>query len=308
MAIPNMSDEQMRTALKELEQALYNHDQWAETLYGTLICRLAPDDRDLSRDAHHNCRFGQWYYKSGGIALGNHPGFAEIGLEHERMHQYATSILRSSVDGVPISIKDYERFVSALKRLRLEIASVQRELEGALFSLDPLTGTPSRVDMLRKLREQQEFVRRNHTCAVAMMDLDHFKSINDNYGHSVGDKVLTGFAHYIMARLRPYDKIFRYGGEEFLICLPDTDAQTGLGIVDRLRNDLASLPFETENKGSFHVTVSFGLAPLDAELSVERSIDRADKALYVAKSRGRNRVVGWDASMDDSPSATGASL
>ena len=62
MAIPTISDEQMRTALKELEQASYNHDQWAETLYGTLICHLAPDERDLARDSHHRCRFGQWYY------------------------------------------------------------------------------------------------------------------------------------------------------------------------------------------------------------------------------------------------------
>lgn len=307
MAIPIMSDEQMRTALKELEQALYNHDQWAETLYGTLICRLSPDERDLSRDAHHNCRFGQWYYKSGNVALGNHSGFAEIGIEHERMHQYATSILRSSMDGVPISIKDYERFVTALKRLRLEIATVQRELEGALFNLDPLTGTPSRVGMLSKLREQREFARRKRTCVVAMMDLDRFKSVNDTYGHTVGDKVLAGIARYIMAHLRPYDMMFRYGGEEFLICLPDTDTQVGLDILDRLRKELASLRFEAENKGSFHVTVSFGLALLDAELSVERSIDRADKALYVAKSSGRNRVVGWSASMDDVSSATEAS-
>lgn len=303
MVIPTMPDEQMRTALKELEQASYNHDQWAETLYGTLICRLTPDDRDTDRNAHHTCRFGQWYYGSGNAALKNYPGFSEIGLEHERMHQYATSLLRASVDGVPISIKDYERFLTALKRLHLEISSVQRELESALFNLDPLTGTPSRLGMLSKLREQQEFVRRNHACTIAMMDLDLFKSVNDKYGHLVGDKVLIGFAHYIMAHLRPYDKVFRYGGEEFLICLADTDLETGSVIIERMREELASLPFEADGKVSFNVTVSFGIALLDADISVEQSIDRADKALYVAKAKGRNRVVSWEPSMNECPTA-----
>ncbi len=301
MAIPILSADQMRSALKELEQALYNHDQWAETLYGTLICRLTADERDSSRESHHLCRFGQWYYKAGHAALAAHPGFAEIGLEHERMHQYAATLLRSSANGVPISINDYERFVTALKRLKLEISTLQHELESSLFNLDPLTGTPSRIGMLSKLREQQEFVRRDHPCTIAMMDLDHFKPVNDSYGHLVGDRVLVAFATYIMAHLRPYDRIFRYGGEEFLICLADTDIDTGRLIIDRVREELSSLPLDGNGKGPFHVTVSFGIAPLDCDLPVERSIDRADRALYVAKETGRNRVVAWDASMNETP-------
>jgi diguanylate cyclase (GGDEF)-like protein len=91
--------------------------------------------------------------------------------------------------------------------------------------------------------------------------------------------------------------VYRYGGEEFLICLTDTDVETGHAIVDRLREELASLPFEASGKGKFHVTASFGLAALDPDMAVERSIDRADKALYRAKAEGRNCVVGWDASM-----------
>lgn len=303
MSIPNMPDDVMRAALKELEQASYNHDQWAETLYGTLICRLTPDERDISAEAHLSCRFGQWFHKAGATLLKEHPGFAEIGLEHERMHQYATGLLRASMGGVPIALRDYDRFVTAMKRMRLEIAALQRDLEIALFNLDPLTGTPSRVEMLRVLREQQEFVRRNHACMIAMMDLDHFKDINDTYGHVAGDKVLKSFARHAMARVRPYDRVFRYGGEEFLICLPDADTQLGLDILGRLNDELASLPFEAEGNGTFHVTVSFGLAPLDGQLPVEQSIDRADRALYAAKALGRNRIVSWDGSMNGPPAA-----
>ena len=305
MATPILPDELMRTALKELEQAVYNHDQWAENLYGTLICRSTPDERDVSPDAHHQCRFGQWYHKAGTTILKNHPGYAEIGIEHERMHQYATSLLRASISNVPISFKDYERFLTALKRLKLEIATVQNELQTALFNLDPLTGTPSRTGMLSALREQLELVRRNHTCAIAMMDLDRFKAINDKYGHIAGDKVLIGMAHYIMAHLRPYDKVFRYGGDEFLICLPDTDQQTAHDIASRFVVELGSLPFAADGKGEFHITASFGLTTLAFDIPVEQSIDRADKALYVAKMQGQNRVVVWDPSMNEEAERTG---
>lgn len=298
MTLPNISDEQMHQALKELEQALYNHQQWADALYGTLICRLTPDQRDVSPEAHRLCRFGQWYYGAGVAMLEQHSGFREVGIEHERMHQYASGLLQSSSTGVPISITDYEHFVTTLKRLHLETSTILHELKDALSNLDPLTGTPGRVGMLTKLREQQELVKRKiHSCAIAMMDLDHFKAVNDEYGHVIGDKVLTNIARYIMTHLRPYDKIFRYGGEEFLICLPDTDLQAGHNIVDRLREELGSFSHTATGKAIFHVTVSFGVALMDPDLPVEQSLDRADKALYVAKAMGRNRAITWNASM-----------
>ncbi len=300
MPIPNVSNDEMREALKELAQATYNHDQWAEGLYGTLICGLTPDERDLSEDAHRLCRFGQWYYQSGSALFEHHAGFAEIGVEHQRMHECVTHILQRFSRKQPIPIEDFERFVSALKRLRLEIATVQHEIQETLFNLDPLTGTPSRFAMLTKLREQQQFVRRGvHDCTIAMMDIDHFKEVNDTYGHVVGDHVLTGVAHLLMANMRPYDRVFRYGGEEFLICLSDTDLKTGHDVIDRLRAEIEVLAQNSDEKGAFTVTVSFGMALLDAELAVEQSIDRADKALYVAKEQGRNRVVDWNPSMNE---------
>jgi diguanylate cyclase (GGDEF)-like protein len=300
--IPNISSEQLRKALKELEQASYNHEQWAEMLHSTLICRLPPDQRDVADDSHRLCRFGQWYYKVGVVEFECHPGFTEIGIEHERMHRAATHLLQLSMQGEHIATIDYDRFVAALKRLRLEIATAQHELRDALFNVDPLTGTPSRVGMLTKLREEQELVKRRvHPCVVAMMDLDHFKTVNDSYGHSVGDKVLVAKSAYIMAHLRPYDKVFRYGGEEFLICLPDTDLQAGHSVIDRLRAELGALPHEAQGKGAFFVTTSFGLTLLDANLPVEQSIERADRALYAAKAAGRNRTADWDASMGALP-------
>lgn len=298
MAIFNMTDDEIRSALKELDQATYNHLQWAEALNSTLICRTAPDPRDLSADAHHNCKFGQWYDKAGYGALDHVIGFEGTGVEHERMHQYATVLFRSLVDGTPILIADYQRFVAALKQLQLQIAIVQRELTDALLNLDPMTGIPNRSGMQTKLREQQTLAKgQARPCAVAMMDLDYFKDINDKYGHVVGDKVLIAIAHYVLEHLRPDDKVFRYGGEEFLLLFPDTGLREAVEIIERLRNDLSSLRHRAPGEEIFHVNVSFGLTMMDPNATVQESVDRADRALYAAKAAGRNRTVSWDASM-----------
>ena len=304
MTLPNMSSESMRNAITELEKALYNHEQWSENLYATLACRLPPDERDLSAEAHHNCRFGQWYYGAGAQAFAGHAGFLQIESEHERMHRFAARLLQCSARGQVNSLQDYEQFVTAMKRLRLEIATLRHELEDALYNLDALTGTPGRIGMLTRLREQQELVKREVlACCLVMMDLDHFKAINDYYGHVAGDAVLVEFARHVASHLRPYDKLFRFGGDEFLICLPATELPEGRDIVDRLRKQLGALEHQGGGKESFRVTVSFGIAQLDPELPVEQSIDRADKALYLAKATGGDRIAVWDASMRMSPAA-----
>ena len=298
MAVFNMSDEEIRSALKELDLASYNHLQWAEALNNTLICRTSPDPRDLSADAHHNCKFGQWYDKAGYGALNHLAGFEGMGVEHERMHRSATILLRSLADGAAILAEDYQRFVGSLKQLQLQISIVHRELTDALLNLDPLTGIPNRSRMMTKLREQHTAAKdQARSCVVAMMDLDDFKSVNDKYGHDVGDRVLIAIAHYVMEHLRPDDKVFRYGGEEFLLVFPDTGLQEAVGILDRLRNELASLKHRVHGEEIVRVTVSVGLTQMDAEAPAQVSVDRADKALYAAKAAGRNRTVAWDASM-----------
>lgn len=302
MVFPNISEDMMRMALRELEQASYHHEQWAEKVHGTLVCRAVPDELDLGPAAHCRCRFGQWYYQTGSIALTKHPGFRELGVEHERMHQCAAHLLQSLKDGGAVERGDYDRFVGALKRMNLEMSNLREELQRSLFNLDPLTGAASRIGMLTALREQQEYVRRSHACVVAMLDLDHFKSINDSYSHMVGDTVLVDVARWILKHLRPYDRMYRFGGEEFLLCLPETDATTGADILNRFIAGIAALPFAVEGKGDFRVTASVGLADLGAHLPVERSIERADRALYLAKAEGRNRVVVWEPSIDEMPS------
>lgn len=294
----HLSQEEMHTAISELDQALYTHEQWTEEIYAALVCHLQPDERDIDEESYRQCRFGQWYYPRVSSKLADRPGFREVAEEHKRMHQHAAGLLKASAERMPISLADYERFVSSLKRMRLEIQSLKHDLEVALYNIDPLTGVPGRLQMLEKLREFREFVVREiHPCTVAMLDIDKFKTVNDVHGHLVGDRVLVAVAGYVQSHLRPYDILFRYGGEEFLLCMPDTDLESGREICDRLRGELGTLVHEADGNKNFNVTVSMGIAELGADFSVEEAINRADQALLAAKEAGRNRVLAWDVSL-----------
>jgi diguanylate cyclase (GGDEF)-like protein len=130
--------------------------------------------------------------------------------------------------------------------------------------------------------------------SVAMIDIDHFKKINDSYGHQMGDQVIRSLAWFLRKRLRKADLIGRYGGEEFLLVLPRADADQAADVLDRIRHDFSQIKYPF-NETSFNVTVSGGIAQLQAQLhaqtSAESLIKQADEALYQAKHAGRNRLV-----------------
>jgi diguanylate cyclase len=143
-----------------------------------------------------------------------------------------------------------------------------------------------------ELREQHALVRRGlQECSLAMVDIDFFKAVNDTHGHAMGDAVLRSVAQYLQANIRPYDQLYRYGGEEFLLCLPETSVAAAVGLTERLRAGVAAQSIGNSTDGpGIRVTASFGVAALDGSLPVEKAIERADQAMYGAKSAGRDRV------------------
>jgi len=292
------STEELQTVLLQLDQAIYNHEQWSKGLDRTLICKSHCDQRDVSPEAHRQCQFGQWYYTHAPAKLQQLPAFVAIEAEHARMHQLATRLLMAVAVGKTISPYEYDNFAQTLERLRLQLHSLKRELNDQLYNRDPLTGVNTRIGLLTELREQHELVKRRvQPCGLVMMDLDLFKAVNDGHGHPAGDQVLVETAVFLMEHLRTYDKVFRYGGEEFLICLPNMDAAVSVGVAERLRNELAQNAFSLADGANIQVTASFGVAELDPNLPVEATLDRADKALYAAKGAGRNCARAWDPAM-----------
>jgi two-component system cell cycle response regulator len=129
--------------------------------------------------------------------------------------------------------------------------------------------------------------------AFVIMDIDYFKAVNDTYGHDVGDEVLREFAHRIGANIRGIDLACRYGGEEFVVVMPETDAAFAFTVAERLRKSVETTPIEISRAPySLTITISIGIAALEGEGdTAEALLRRADQALYSAKRNGRNRVV-----------------
>ncbi|WP_126447298.1 GGDEF domain-containing protein [Sulfuricystis multivorans] len=165
----------------------------------------------------------------------------------------------------------------------------QREQLQRLASLDALTGIHNRRGLLRELERARRILARDGRAhGLLILDLDHFKQINDRFGHARGDEVLIRFARLLANSLRPHDRLFRYGGEEFVVLTQAEDAGTLRAIAEKLR--LAAENGLDDGHGQA-VTTSIGGAILRTDESIETWLARADGALYLAKHGGRNRVV-----------------
>ena len=170
--------------------------------------------------------------------------------------------------------------------------NVQLSLEMAIT--DQLTGLHNRRYMSRHLDNLLANARRGgRRLAFVIMDIDHFKQVNDTYGHDIGDEVLKEFAGRIAANVRGIDLACRYGGEEFVVVMPDTDVAFACSIAERLRQTVEANPVKVSRApGALNVTISIGIARMEGEGdTAEALLHRADQALYRAKRSGRNRVV-----------------
>jgi diguanylate cyclase (GGDEF)-like protein len=172
----------------------------------------------------------------------------------------------------------------------VELRSAYQRIE-ELAELDELTGSFNRRCIMRLLQGEIARAHRNNTpCSVALIDLDWFKRINDAHGHPTGDEVLRTFAITTFANIRSIDKFGRYGGEEFLLLLPDTANEVAVRSLDRLRAIIAELDWTALSAG-MSVTISAGVATLVPDETPDALLARVDSALYTAKERGRNRIA-----------------
>ncbi|MCK1488654.1 GGDEF domain-containing protein [Bradyrhizobium sp. 193] len=177
-----------------------------------------------------------------------------------------------------------------LYRRSIELKAAYQRIE-ELAELDELTGSYNRRCIMRLLDAEIEKSRQTSTpCAIALIDLDWFKRINDAHGHPVGDEVLRTFAITIFANIRPADCFGRYGGEEFLLLLPGTDGDAASRTLDRLRGIVADLDWSAFSPG-MRVTISAGVVTLRDNDTADTFLVRADSALYSAKAQGRNRIA-----------------
>ena len=186
-----------------------------------------------------------------------------------------------------------------LQGLAERVAHMEQEAQGYREHLeeqrqkaliDPLTGLPNRAAWGERLaHEVEQWQQHGNMLLVAMLDLDHFKRINDGYGHLAGDKVLKIIATQLRKRLRPNDFIARFGGEEFVLLMPATSMAVGMQLANTLRAAIEACPFHFKGE-PVTVTVSIGLAAFKPGERSDQVLKRADQALYRAKAAGRNTI------------------
>jgi diguanylate cyclase len=216
-------------------------------------------------------------------------------------------VLESHLEGLLGTMDEHQQqrdqreqeVAARLKGLAERVANMEQEAQGYREHLevqrqkalvDPLTGLPNRAAWSERLdHEVNAWHQRGNSLSLAMLDLDHFKRINDGYGHLAGDKVLKIIANVLRKRLRPNDFIARFGGEEFVLLMPDSSLSDALAVGEVLRAAIAACPFHFKGE-PVTITVSMGVAQLQPSERSELALKRADEALYRAKAAGRNQV------------------
>ncbi|MDX1573456.1 MAG: GGDEF domain-containing protein [Methylophaga sp.] len=224
-------------------------------------------DIKFGNTAHHNCHY-------------------QLEIDKQTLGKLTLSRGRRFTDDEILLIEDLLcKLVYPLRNCQ----QYQQALDAAMT--DKLTGMPNRESFDRHLDREIDLSKRLHLpLSLLVVDIDNFKMINDAYGHSSGDRALTLIAETLINCLRRSDIAFRYGGEEFTVVLSHCDLNTAAQVAERLRNAVSQLLCHDGSR-SFSLTVSIGLAQIKADENSYQLFDRADKALYQAKTEGRNRII-----------------
>ena len=182
----------------------------------------------------------------------------------------------------------YDTTEVALKKKALEDSNEQLN---QISRTDPLTGINNRRHWTEQLDARlAQFKRYGNVCSLIMFDIDHFKRVNDNYGHVAGDQVIQMVATTAQSCIRELDCLGRYGGEEFGLLLPETDTKGALILAERIREKISAQAVSTDSNTDIQVTISLGIAELSEQVTTEESwLEFADQALYKSKENGRNR-------------------
>ena len=218
----------------------------------------------------------------------------------EEIGEALNNLLFSLREEKTTSRKQFEKIEYLNRELLSSLENLDtrnREIQDLVIT-DKLTGLYNRNYLTTVLDDEiLRFERGNNPLTVMMIDLDDFKSVNDTYGHTYGDKVLSSFGIMLHKNLHKYDRSFRYGGEEFVVVLPDTDATMAWIVAERIKKIFEKEPFVFDTKDgtrkTVSLTLSIGLAGYKRGMSPGALMEQADEAMYKAKSEGKNKVIRY---------------
>lgn len=267
------------------QAALFN---WENGLIYALVSRTNNIESYLLNDSE----FGLWFRHKCGQYFGQQPEIDKIG----QLIEDIDGMLKKDVDGEGNELELIQSLLSDIRAKTMIINNLFSSLFDDASRLesgkDALTKLLNRRFMSTILKHEVKLVMANgRNLSVVMLDVDHFKKVNDTWGHSAGDDVLRHVATILTDSTRPNDYVFRYGGEEFLIVYLEFNPHQTLSFVEAIREKIHSTPCEMPDGHMLQVSASFGVSHFRGHPDYQQMVDEADMALYDAKNSGRNRVV-----------------
>lgn len=298
MVIPDAASHRSRheAIVNAIDRAVRQIDDRLVRFHRSAVSKVRPDEDLLHLGAHGASEFGAWYEERKQNPPLDQPAFETLVALHESLLNHLALLAERAWKTEKVPVEEYDALLDKVTAFHDQAIRLSKAFQAAISDIDPLTGAQTRQVMQRDLKREVVRARRSGSPAcIALADIDHFKLINDTHGHGVGDQVLAAVSTSLIDNLRPYDSVYRYGGEEFLICLPDTGPEEARRVLERVRARIAKETFTSDDGREVSLTVSFGVTMLNPRRSIPEVVERADKALYVAKEAGRNRVEVWRA-------------
>ena len=284
----NIND--LDNSLSELNTAIKDHYEWAAKILSLNLLGGEADEEIMHPESHSHCRFSKWLtLRLEGEAL-NMEMISLIDRQHTDMHDVARELMQSIVSKT-VTKELVQRYHIAQQRLIESLDQYKEYLFSYRNLHDALTGLPLRHLLYREfplIRSRCQNSDRH--VYVLMMDIDRFKSINDTWGHNAGDDVLRAVALTLRAATRDNERIYRFGGEEFITLLTAQNDEDACLAAQRMRKHLESHAIKITGS-TIHVTVTGGLTRVRSKDSLHDAIGRADKAMYYGKNTGRNRCI-----------------
>jgi diguanylate cyclase (GGDEF)-like protein len=290
--MPNLPTE-ADTFITELDAAVDAHMSWTRRIVRCAVLRTTPGEDVLASQAHTLCSFGAWFManRSHFEAL-DATATQRVEAVHRHMHDAIRSICSAVLADQPGQSGDLDSFEQSQSELIRLLARFKTLILSKAVRVDPLTELPLRYGIENDFKLYQKEARRNRSLLyVVIIDVDHFKPINDTYGHQVGDLVLRHLADTLKSTLRSDEPLYRYGGEEFLWLLKCKSVESAKQSARRLLSTVSSTPAPIADGEALSLTVTLGMAQAAEMEDLPNAIARADLALYEGKHNGRNRYV-----------------
>lgn len=276
----NVTSAELASIVATIDEALVMHDKWRASLNRVLACKLPPAPTDMDDDAHRQCAFGQWLYAKANAHLREMPAFVAIGELHQTMHAGARSILALLEAQGKVPVRDYDAFVENMAKFHEALAGLRNRVTFTLQNIDSLTGAFKHAKLLPDLTAEQKRLKESGAAySLLLLDID-LKELNQKHGHSVGDKVLRASIFGIREALGAKDKIYRYSGAEFVICLPGKNMSEAEQVKEQLLGRIGKALVDVTKETAASLPIHYGIVELDPDAYIEELIGRSARSTY----------------------------